>query len=106
MSGPELRSGSGRQGTRAVCLVLTLALLVLGLTFAASRHTHARASLGWYNAECPLAELTARAELGSVLSSSPSVSTGLIAGQTLHLATPSIPAPAVVVAAARAPPLA
>lgn len=91
---------------RATCLVLMLALLALGLTLAGPRHTHVQASLGWYNAECPLAELNARAELVPVLSSPPSVEAGLIAGETLQVTGPTIPASVVVVAASRAPPLA
>lgn len=95
---------SGCQGTRALCLVLALALLVLGLAFAAPRHTHT--SLGWYNAECPLAELNARAQIVPVLSTPPSVPTALMADEPLQLTAPSAPAAAVVVAASRAPPLA
>jgi hypothetical protein len=103
---PRSDHQSRYQGRRAICLVLTLALLVLGLTGFASGHTHARPSDGWYNAECPLAELTARAGLVSVLTAPPSVSTGLIASGTVHAAAPYVPAPVVLVAASRAPPLA
>jgi hypothetical protein len=94
------------QGRRAFCLVLALGLLVLGLMVSASGHTHARPADGWYNTECPLAELTARAGLVSVLSAPPSVCTGLIASRTVHAAAPYVPVPVVLVAASRAPPLA
>jgi hypothetical protein len=86
--------------------VLALALLMLGLAGSASGHMHARPSDGWYNAECPLAELTARAGLVSVLSSPPAVSTGLIPSGTVHAAVLYVPAPVVLVAGSRAPPLA
>jgi hypothetical protein len=102
---PRSDHQSRYQRRRAICLVLTLALLVLGLTVFASGHTHARPSDGWYNAECPLAELTARGGLVSVLSAPPSVSTGLIPSWTVHAAAPYVPAPVVLVAASRAPPL-
>ena len=104
MSGSDHRSRY--QGRRVVCFVLTLALLAFGLTVSVSGHTHARPSDGWYNAECPLAELTARAGLVSVLSAPPSVCTGLIASGTVHAAAPYVPAPVVLIAASRAPPLA
>jgi hypothetical protein len=104
MSGSDHRSRY--QGRRVVCFVLTLALLTFGLIVSASGHTHARPSDGWYNAECPLAELTARAGLVSVLAAPPSVCTGLIASGTVHAAAPYVPAPDVLIAASRAPPLA
>ena len=103
MSGSDKRSGY--HGTRAVCLVLTLTLLALGLTFSGLGHTHAQASEGWYNAECPL-DLTARAELLSLLSVPSSVSTGLISSEASPVAAQAVPAPVVLVAASRAPPLA
>jgi hypothetical protein len=104
MSGSDHRSRY--QGRRVVCFVLTLVLLAFGLTVSASGHTHARPSDGWYNAECPLAELTARAGFVSVLPAPPSVCTGLIASGTVHAGAPYVPAPVVLIAASRAPPLA
>jgi len=104
MSGSDHRSRD--QGRRVVCFVLTLALLAFGLIVSVAGHTHARPSDGWYNAECPLAELTARAGLVSVLSAPASVCTELIASGTVHAAVPYIPAPVVLIAASRAPPLA
>jgi len=104
ISGSDHRSRY--QGRRVVCFVLTLALLAFGLTVSVSGHTHARPSDGWYNAECPLAELTARAGLVSVLPAPPSVFTGLVATGTVHAAAPYVPAPDVLIAASRAPPLA
>jgi hypothetical protein len=105
-----LKSGSDKrssyQGMRAACFVLTLVLLALGLTFSGPGHTHAQASEGWYNAECPLDDLTARAELLSLLPVPSSVSTGLIASETPPVADQAVPAPVVLVAASRAPPLA
>ena len=105
-----LKSGSdnrsGYHGMRAVCFVLTLVLLALGLAFSGLGHTHAQASEGWYNAECPLDDLTARAELVSLLPVPSSVSTGLIAGETPPVTAQTVPAPVVHVAASRAPPLA
>jgi len=84
---------------------LVLALLALGLTFAAPRHTHADASLGWYNAECPLAELAARSEIGGILPSPSTMSVASIAGDTPHVAPQSITSSVVAVAVPRAPPL-
>jgi hypothetical protein len=106
MFGSRSDHQSRYQGRRAICVVLTLALLMLGLAASPSGHTHARPSDGWYNAECPLAELTARAGLVSVLSAPPAVSTGLIDSGTVHAAAPYVPAPVVLVAGSRAPPLA
>ena len=97
---------SGYQGMRAACFVLTLVLLALGLTVSGLEHTHAQASAGWYNAECPLDELNARAELLSLLPVPSSVSTGLIASEAPPVAAQTVPAPVVLVAASRAPPLA
>jgi hypothetical protein len=104
MSGVDKRSG--HHGARAVCLVVTLVLLALGLIFSGPGHTHAQASEGWYNAECPLDDLTARAELLSLLPVPSSVSTGLIASEAPPVAAQTVPAPVVLVAASRAPPLA
>jgi hypothetical protein len=106
MFGSRSDHQSRYQGRRAICAVLTLALLMLGLAVSSSGHTHARPSDGWYNAECPLCELTARAGHMSVLSAPPLVRTGLIASGTVHAAAPYVPAAVVLVAGSRAPPLA
>jgi hypothetical protein len=103
ISGSDNRSNCN--AARAVCFVLTLALLALSLTFPLG-HTHAKASAGWYNTECPLAELTARAAFVSVLSVPPSVWTKQLPSETFQLAVSNVSAPLVFVVASRAPPLA
>jgi hypothetical protein len=97
---------SRRFVTGAICALLVLAILVLGVASGARGHVHDPTTAGFYNVECPLAELSARQAVASLPSVPPSVSLRLARAELLPVVASNLSAGVVLSAESRAPPLA
>lgn len=106
MLAPGAQRNSRHPATGAICALLTLAALVFVVTSAAPKHIHETSTAGFYNAECPLAELGARQGLASLPSVPPSVWLGLVRAEGLLVGPDHVSAVVVLSADSRAPPLA
>jgi hypothetical protein len=102
--GPERKSH--RLATGAICVLLALVALAFVATSFTPTHTHASSTAGLYNAECPLAELAARHDPGSLPPAPPSCWSDFTPAGALLFAAGGISAPVVLAAESRAPPLA
>jgi hypothetical protein len=97
---------SRRFVTGAICALLVLAILVLGVASGARGHVHDLTTAGLYDAECPLAELSARQAVAPLPSVPPSVSLRLARAELLPVVATNLSAGVVLSAESRAPPLA
>jgi hypothetical protein len=105
MTTPGTRTFRGF-ATGAICALLVLAILVLGIASGARGHVHDPTTAGFYNVECPLAELNARHAVGSLPSVPPSVWLRFARAELLPVVFNDLSAGVVLSAESRAPPLA
>jgi hypothetical protein len=101
-----LARNARRSATEAICVLLAVATLVLGIANLAPSHSHVSSTAGLYNAECPLAELGAHQRLVSLPSAPHSIWIGLAPAGTLFVVGDSFSASVLFTAPFRAPPLA
>jgi len=90
----------------AICALLAVALLVFGVANGTRGHVHDPTTAGFYNTECPLAELGARQGVASLPSVPPSVWIRLVRAELLPVVASNLSAGVVLSAESRAPPLA
>ena len=90
----------------AICALLAVALLVFGVANGTRGHVHDPTTAGFYNTECPFAELGARQGVASLPSVPPSVWIRLVRAELLPVVASNLSAGVVLSAESRAPPLA
>lgn len=95
-----------RRTAWAICALLALSLVAFVVTTSTAGHSHAPITAGLYNAECPLAELSARQGVVALPSAPPSAWIGLAPTGILLVAASNFSASVVLSAGSRAPPLA
>jgi hypothetical protein len=91
--------------TGSTCLLLVLAVLLLGTATVARWHVHDLDSPGLYSTDCPLQDLAAT-DTSAVAPAPPSIWTGLVLAGAVEFDVPAVSTTAVVAASSRAPPLA
>jgi hypothetical protein len=106
MNAMRIRSAS----SRATWLVLALLLPLLSLAFVLEgsqpSHSHDDGQLGLYNAECPLAELSAIHAVGPLPDPHGVASFTVLVGPIISMSLGWVPSPSFRVTEPRAPPLA
>jgi hypothetical protein len=90
----------------AICALLAVALLVFGVANGTRGHVHDPTTAGFYNTECPFAELGARQGVASLPSVPPSIWIRLVRAELLPVVASNLSAGVVLSAESRAPPLA
>jgi hypothetical protein len=97
-----------RPGHHRVAIVILLGLLALAFAVEGSQpgHSHEDGRLGLYNAECPLAELSAIHALGWVPATFTIASPEAVALSIVVAASGWVPSPVPSLTGSRAPPLA
>jgi hypothetical protein len=106
MLAPGATRNSRRSTAGAICALLALAALVFVVTSIEATHIHETTTAGFYNAECPLAELGALQDLASLPSVPPSVWAGSARAEGLLVRPDHFSAVLVLSDESRAPPLA
>jgi len=106
MNAMHIRSASSR--ATWLVLVLLLPLLTLGFVLEGSQpsHSHDDGQLGLYNAECPLAELSAVHAVGRLPDPHGVASFTAPVGAVVAMSHGWVPSPSFRVTEPRAPPLA
>jgi hypothetical protein len=106
MNATHIRSASKRVTWLVLALLLPLLALAFVLEGSQPSHSHGDGQLGLYNADCPLAELSAIHAVGRLPDSHGIASFTVLVGAVVAMSHGWVPSPSFRVTEPRAPPLA
>jgi len=105
MNAIRLRTASSRPAWLVLALLLPLLSLAFVVEGSQPSHSHDDGQLGFYNAECPLAEVSAIHAVGQLPDPHGIASFAVLVGLIVSIALGWVPSPSFRIAEPRAPPL-